>query len=150
MIRDYLMRETKKRRKQNNIEAKKWENVLRTLGAKRKAGGGSARLDRAEQELTKRIQELRYPEIQREITEKQVHQMFERSDRCTAAMFKPYKDQAKQQWINKVAKTTWEEGTEPWPNQGDLENAEKTSTTKEVGAEFVKLYKMICTWEKSK
>ena len=142
-IRDYLMRETKKRRKSNNMEAKKWENVLRTLGAKRKSGGGSAKLDRAEKELTKKIQELRYPEIKREITEKQAHQMFERSDRCTAAMFKPYKDQAKQQWINKVAKTEWTEGVEPWPDQADLDNAEKTSTTKEVGAEFVKLYKMI-------
>ena len=67
--------------------------------------------------------------------------MSQRSDKCTRAFFKSYKDQAKQQWVNKVAKIDWVEGN--GPTDQELASAPRTSTTKEVGAEFAKLYKMI-------
>ena len=62
--------------------------------------------------------------------------MSQRSDKCTRAFFKSYKDQAKQQWVNKVAKIDWVEGN--GPTDQELASAPRTSTTKEVGAEFVK------------
>ena len=43
--------------------------------------------------------------------------------------------------MNKVAKNDWVEGN--GPTDQELASAPRTSTTKEVGAEFVKLYKMI-------
>jgi hypothetical protein len=67
--------------------------------------------------------------------------MAQRSDTCTRSFFKSYKDQAKQQWVNKVAKIDWVEGD--GPTDQELASAPRTSNTKEVGTEFVKLYKMI-------
>ena len=107
-------------------------------GHKKKAGQGGPQLDRYVQRVTREIHQLRHPETKQEITEQQAHGMFEKSDRCTRAMFLPYKDQAKKQWVNKLSKVDWQEGVEP-----DLTNAPTTQTTEEVGKEFAKLFQMV-------
>ena len=140
-IRDYLMRETKKRRKKVQPEIKILESKLKILGYKKKAGSGSRELDATEKKIATKIRELKYPETKTEITEARAHEMAQRSDKCTRSFFKSYKDQAKQQWVNKVAKIDWVEGD--GPTDQELASAPRTSNTKEVGTEFVKLYKMI-------
>ena len=61
-IRDYLMRETKKRRKKVQPEIKILESKLKVLGYKKKAGGGSRELDTTERKIVTKIRELKYPE----------------------------------------------------------------------------------------
>ena len=64
-------------------------------------------LDTTERKIVTKIRELKYPETKTEITEARAYEMAQRSDKCTRAFFKSYKDQAKQQWVNKVAKIDW-------------------------------------------
>ena len=65
--------------------------------------------------------------------------MYERSDVCSRAMFRPFKAQAKQQWINSIKINDWKEGVDPNFREG----TPTTQHTKEVGNEFKKLFQMI-------
>ena len=135
-IKDYLMRETAARRKKEAVEMTRVEGILGVLKQRITKHGPTERTVEAERRLQKKLYELKYPETKELPTDVSAYNMYERSEVTSRAQFSPYKEQAKQQWINEVHKAEWKEDVPPV-------FVGKTNHTKEVAGEFVKYYKML-------
>ena len=135
-IYDYLLKETQARKKKTKTEIKDKLALLRVLGARHKKLGATPRSSAHESRLQNEIYELKHPEVKDPPRDKQAKYMYDKSEVCTRAMFSTYKDKMKQQWINKVKINDWREDTPPNFNG-------TTTSTGQVGDEFVKLYKVI-------
>jgi hypothetical protein len=96
-----------------------------------------------EERLTQEVYALKNPEMERIPTANMASRMTDRSDASTKAMFTPYKARSKKQWIGKVYKEKWKEGQAPVFEAQAEDARTRVSDTKEVGNEFVGLFKMI-------
>ena len=135
-MKDYLMGQTKLLKKRTKVDIRRTEKFLKWVGEKHAGGKATPQSVAYEKRLNKELYELRNPEVLNPPTDREGFQMYERAEVCSRAMFSTYKDKAKQNWVGKLRKAQWEEGKEPtW--------GEHTTTLQGVGAEFVKLYKVI-------
>ena len=133
-IKDFLMKKTAESRKKDNKEINKKTAMLHIIQHRKKTRGSTPQIDKTEKVLQNEIYNLKHPETQHNPTERGAMNMYERSDVCSRAMFRPYKAQAKQQWINSIKKNDWQEGVEPNFNAG----TPTTQHTKDVGNELKK------------
>ena len=106
------------------------------LNIRHKSRGATKETKKLEAKYQKELFELQNPEVLREPTPEECKQMYDRSEMCSKAMFSTYKQRANQQWINSVKVSDWVEGQPP-------NFTGRTTNVKDVGGEFVKLYKMI-------
>ena len=142
-IYNILLRETKRTRKGELLQLKRKLAMLTIVKLRQKAKGSTPELMLREDRLTKEVYDLKHPEMERIPTERAASAMTDRSDASTKAMFIPYKERSKKQWIGKVYKEKWEEGKKPVFEAQSEAARTKVSDTKEVGNEFVNLFKMI-------
>jgi hypothetical protein len=142
-IYDMLLRETLALRKHELVQLKRKLAMLTLIKIRQKAKGSTPELMRREERLAKEVYELKHPEMERIPTARAARGMTDRSDASTKAMFTPYKTRSKKQWIGKVYKEKWKEGAKPAFEDQTENDRTRVSDTKEVGNEFVGLFKMI-------
>ena len=135
-MRDYLLKETAKRRAKERVEIRIARAKLKGIDATIKRKGPNENLRRARGNLQKELFALEQPESTPIHEEAQAMRCAERSDKSTKHFFSSYKAIAKQQWINKIARADWKEDEEPTFNG-------HTATPKEVPFELMKFYKML-------
>ena len=121
MIRDFLLKETATARKIRNAEIKILEANIGAL-TKLMSIQPDAKKMSAITRLKAKIIQLRYPEQTSMISAARAHADHSRSDMCTKHFFTPYKNRAKQGWVNEVIQATWTEGADPVVH-GTTENA---------------------------
>ena len=136
LIHDFLLHETRKRKKKDQVEIKRMKAILAEVNIKHKTQGATAASAAAEKRLQRQLFELENAEVLHEPTEKQAKYMYDKAEVSSKAMFMTYKQKAKQQWINTIMKAKWEEGKEP-------EVSGSTKNVSDIGGEFVKLFKVI-------
>ena len=142
-IYDILLRETLALRKHELVQLKRKMAMLTLVKIRQKMKGSTPELMQREDRLTQEVYSLKNPEMERIPTAKVARGMTDRSDASTKAMFTPYKARSKKQWIGKVYKEKWKEGAKPVFEDQTENNRTRVSDTKEVGNEFVGLFKMI-------
>ena len=141
-IRDFLLKETAKRRAKENKEIPMAKLRLKALDNAITRKGPSTLLTNARADAQKHLFKLENPESTPLHEERQAKNCADRSDKSTRLFFSSYKALAKQQWINHMKKADWKEGIEP-----NFEGA--TKTPKEVSAELMKFYKMLFAEKKT-
>merc|ERR1711938_440617 len=109
-IKNFLMKKTAERRRKDNIEINKKTAMLQIIQHRKKTKGSTPQIDTTEKNIQKELYNLKNPETNNNPTERGAMNMYERSDVCSRAMFRPFKAQAKQQWINSVKINDWKEG----------------------------------------
>ena len=135
-IRDYLIGETKHRKKREKDQIDSLNAQLKILELRHKSRGSTADSVRVKKEIQKELYELQTKEPPDVPKAHQAQRMFDKSEVSSRSMFAPYKSKMKQQWIDTMKKNDWQENTPP--------NFQETTTNvTEVGEEFVKLYKTI-------
>ena len=110
-IRNYLMSETAARRQKDAQGVKLTTALLKVIQAKlKKAPVPLTKTLEAQKKLQKRLYELKYPEMKRDLSDEKAHSIFQKSDVCSRQQFLPYKSQAKKAWVNEVKVADWIEG----------------------------------------
>jgi hypothetical protein len=113
-VRDFLLKETAKRKKVNRKKLKGAKAQLKLIELKINKRGTSETLAALRATVVKEIHQLEHPERTEIHEEAQAKRCAEKSDKCSRLMFSSYKQIAKQQHINKVKTTReWKEGEEP-------------------------------------
>ena len=135
-IKDYLMKETAKRRHKESVQIKRKLAMLNIIAIRLKRDKATTNYLNLQKRLQKEIYELRFPETKPIPTNENAHRMHQKSDTCTKQQFQPFKDQAKKNWINKINVAEWEEDVAP-------QFTSTTTHTSQVAAEFGKYYKML-------
>ena len=139
-IKDYLLHESRQRKKRTNSELKKLRAMLKFVNFRNKRNGSTELSAACEKKIQREIFELESPEVIREPTEREALNMYDRAEVSTKAHFMTYKQKAKQQWINEMKKAEWTEteteGTKPTFNGS-------TKNMADIGNEFAKYYKVL-------
>ena len=124
-IKDYLMKETAKRRKKDNVAITRKLAELQVIKQTISHAPTPRRIE-YEKTLQRELYELKNPEMRELPSDASAFNMYERSEISSKAQFSTYKAQAKQQWVNEMKTATWEEGKDPVVTG-------KTTNTKQVG-----------------
>jgi len=136
-IHDYLMKESKAKKKAAKSKAQRLRSTLKRLKEKTKGMSPTLKQLNGEKRIQREIFKLENPEVEQDPTERQSKLMFDRAEAGTKAFFSTYKNKASQQWINSVKRAAYQENADP------VFDGTTTEKVGEVGNEFVKLYQTI-------
>jgi len=145
---DYLLKKGADKRKKENMEIKKILAQLEHAQVWMNLRGPTPTMLTRRDELRKTLFTLQNPEIGN-MTPERAKNCADRSDKCTRAMFKPFKKQAEEQTINKMKKVKgeWKEGSEPEYESG-VDGIKAAESTEGILTECMKYYEMLFTKKK--
>ena len=135
-IKDYLLKETARRRVKERREITEIKTELHVLSRFVARRGPSIQAVQTRTRLTEKLFELQNPETKGEESLKRQVASAQLSDVSTKRFFRTYKSAAKSQWINSIRKADWVDGVEP-----DFQG--RTTAPKDVPEELAKFWRMI-------
>ena len=129
-IRSYLINETSKRRAKEKRELRQKLKLAACMRQLMNEKGPTPTGTQALKKVQAQIYELRNPKTTYNTGAAQDIRMFEQSDNCTRRFFSTYKATSKQNWINEMKTTLWQEDVTPiftgkTRTVGDVPNALK-------------------------
>jgi hypothetical protein len=146
MMRHELLKVTDAARKRDAPRIIGLRQQIEVLRRKAALRGPSPGIQRARESLHKELLALERPEAKLDDTDTAI-KMADRSDKCTKAYFRSYKDTAAQQWINEMrVALAWRDGEEPsysWTDDSGSHVSGRTKSPKEVAGAVREYYKML-------
>ena len=146
MMRHELLKLTDAERKRDAPRIQDLRNQIEVLRRKAAQRGPSPNIHRAREKLHKELLSLERPEAKLDDKDT-AKKMADRSDKCTKAYFRSYKDTASQQWINEMKVAfEWKDGEEPsysWTDEEGGHVSGRTKSPKEVAGTVREYYKML-------